>query len=126
MRISWINAADGRVIDSRPGLTGVGVVEQLQTWMRLTGEDDLIVVEDDRREAVTPEPLDFATEDGQTVGGFTVGADDPTPEVDGVAPEDEYRACVNGADSRWSCTRVAGHAGVHIAGTGHLIAAVWS
>jgi hypothetical protein len=54
MRISWINAPDGRVIDTRQGLTGTGVVEQLQAWMTLTGEDDLIVVEDDRREATEP------------------------------------------------------------------------
>lgn len=48
MRISWINAPDGRVIDSRQGLTTVGVIEQAQTWLGMIGEDDILVMEDDR------------------------------------------------------------------------------
>lgn len=71
MRISWINAPDGRVIDSQQGLTSVGLIGQLQTWLGLIGEDDLIVVEDDQREAAEPDPL----------GG-------PIPGVNGFPPDD--------------------------------------
>jgi hypothetical protein len=75
-------------------------------------------------DAAEPAP-DYIDRDGQGIDGHIVGDDDPTPELDGA--DSGYTACEKETEGRhaYVCTRIAGHAGAHIAGTGSVIAAVW-
>lgn len=71
LRVSWISAPDGRVIDSQVPDTDGEAAVLVHRWMGMIGEDDLIVTELDKAEltdehllemwgrghAAIPEPL---------------------------------------------------------------------
>jgi hypothetical protein len=56
--------------------------------------------------------------DGQTLGGFTVG------EPDNVSVRHGEPNCRD-SSAGWLCTRARGHTGVHIGGTGSRVMAIW-